>query len=162
MLGEVDKEIKSRYFDSLRKMLAIEQIPSKISRGENYLGQPYVILDAPNLFSKQNIFAIRNFIWYGNYAASFFMVSGIYLEKIKSDLHTSQTPPDNLFVCINKDPWHHQFTNDNMKLLENPEELITHTDFLKLGIKHPLSDAEELMNNFLSDYEFYLTLIAQA
>ena len=31
----------------------------KISKGENYEGLPYVILDYPELFSKENIYAIR-------------------------------------------------------------------------------------------------------
>src|SRR5580698_8612281 len=38
----------------------------KISKGENYKGLPYVILDYPRSFGKENIFAIRTFFWWGN------------------------------------------------------------------------------------------------
>src|SRR5580700_4684754 len=43
------------------------QTNPKISKGENYNGLPYVILDYPRLFSKENVFAIRTMFWWGNY-----------------------------------------------------------------------------------------------
>ncbi|MBK8087192.1 MAG: hypothetical protein IPK31_04125 [Chitinophagaceae bacterium] len=40
---------------------AINEIPPKISKGENYEGLPYVMLDYPRCFSKEDVFAIRTF-----------------------------------------------------------------------------------------------------
>src|SRR5437868_9189391 len=37
----------------------------KISRGENYKGLPYLILDHPRIFEKGNTFAIRSMFWWG-------------------------------------------------------------------------------------------------
>jgi hypothetical protein len=42
-------------------------VPPKISKGENYLGLPYVVLDYPRLFGKEDVFAIRSFFWWGHY-----------------------------------------------------------------------------------------------
>src|SRR6187549_876336 len=42
-------------------------IPPKISRGENYKGLPYVVLDYPRLFTSEHVFAIRTHFWWGNY-----------------------------------------------------------------------------------------------
>src|SRR5688572_30593643 len=39
----------------------------KISRGENYKGLPYLILDNPRFFDKQDIFAIRTMFWWGHF-----------------------------------------------------------------------------------------------
>ncbi|RYG35601.1 MAG: hypothetical protein EOO01_31385, partial [Chitinophagaceae bacterium] len=39
----------------------------KIARGENYEGLPYVMLDYPRLFGKENIFAFRTMFWWGNF-----------------------------------------------------------------------------------------------
>src|SRR5262245_43273102 len=39
----------------------------KISKGEKYLGLPYVMLDYPRLFTKDDVFAIRTLFWWGNF-----------------------------------------------------------------------------------------------
>ena len=39
-------------------------LPSpKIAKGENYLGLPYVILDYPRIFGKEDVFAFRTMFW---------------------------------------------------------------------------------------------------
>jgi hypothetical protein len=43
------------------------QSPPKISKGEQYESMPYVVLDYPRLFSKEDVFAVRSFFWWGNY-----------------------------------------------------------------------------------------------
>ena len=55
--------------DDHRQQLPVEffDVSPKISRGEQYLGLPYVMLDYPRIFSKENVFAIRTFFWWGNY-----------------------------------------------------------------------------------------------
>src|ERR1700722_6862028 len=45
----------------------IKTTAPKISKGENYQGLPYVVLDYPRLFGKENTFAIRTLFWWGNY-----------------------------------------------------------------------------------------------
>ena len=39
----------------------------KISRGENYRGLPYLILDYPAYFSQKDIFAFRTMFWWGHF-----------------------------------------------------------------------------------------------
>ena len=39
----------------------------KISRGENYLQLPYMLLDYPRFFDTENIFAVRTMFWWGNF-----------------------------------------------------------------------------------------------
>ena len=36
----------------------------KISRGENYLGLPWLMLDYPRMFNKEKVFAVRTFFWW--------------------------------------------------------------------------------------------------
>jgi hypothetical protein len=45
----------------------IKQTSPKISKGENYKGLPYVVLDYPRLFTRENIFAVRTLFWWGHY-----------------------------------------------------------------------------------------------
>ncbi len=57
------------YLAERREVLPPElfQLPPKISRGEQYESLPYVVLDYPRVFSKEDVFAIRSFFWWGHY-----------------------------------------------------------------------------------------------
>ena len=39
----------------------------KIFKGENYQGLPYVMLDYPRSFGKEDTFAVRTMFWWGHY-----------------------------------------------------------------------------------------------
>src|SRR5829696_5338071 len=54
----------------------------KISRGENYKGLPWLVLDNPRHFQHNNIFAIRTMFWWGNFFSITLHLSG----NNKSDL----------------------------------------------------------------------------
>lgn len=57
------------------------QLPPKISKGEQYEQMPYVVLDYPRFFSKENVFAIRTFFWWGNYFSITLHLKGTFLEQ---------------------------------------------------------------------------------
>src|SRR5580693_8742254 len=65
-------------------------ISAKISKGENYNGLPYVMLDCPRLFTQQNVFSIRTFFWWGNYFSVTLHLKGefqqIFEEAIKKKI----------------------------------------------------------------------------
>jgi hypothetical protein len=86
----------------------------KISKGENYEGLPYVILDYPALFSKENIFAIRTMFWWGNFFSITLHLSGekYNLNKDYSKIHTSLIE-NNFFICIGENEWQHTFDASN-------------------------------------------------
>src|SRR5688572_33065082 len=50
----------------------------KISKGENYKGLPYVILDYPRIAKAQDLFFIRSMFWWGQLFSSTLQVSGSY------------------------------------------------------------------------------------
>ena len=58
----------------------------KISKGENYLQLPYLILDYPAIFEKNNIFALRTFFWWGNFFSINLHISGIYKTAFQDTL----------------------------------------------------------------------------
>lgn len=55
--------------------------PPKISKGEQYEALPYVVLDYPRLFSKEDVFAIRCFFWWGNYFSVTWHLKGKFQRK---------------------------------------------------------------------------------
>ena len=65
--------------------LGIVQQP-KISRGENYNGLPYVILDYPRHFTKEDIFAIRTMFLWGNDFSITLHLKGRYKKLFEEPL----------------------------------------------------------------------------
>src|SRR5437868_6529086 len=60
------------------------EVVAKISRGENYKGLPYVMLDYPRQFAKVEVFAIRSFFWWGNFFSITLQLGGQYQHKYAS------------------------------------------------------------------------------
>lgn len=96
-------------------------IGPKISKGENYKGLPYVMLDYPRYFSRDSTLAIRTFFWWGNFFSITLQLSGEYKQDAISSLQAnfSFLQHNNYWVCINKEPWHHHFENDNYVPVQN-------------------------------------------
>ena len=90
-------------------------INPKISKGENYLQLPYVMLDYPRYFTRADTMAIRTFFWWGNFFSITLQLSGMYKERamplLVNKLYELQKKGYSL--CIGKDPWHHHFETDN-------------------------------------------------
>ena len=93
----------------------IFKTPAKISRGENYQGLPYVMLDYPRNFSKESTLAIRTFFWWGNSFSIHLQLSGEYHKKWASALNAryNYLRENEFFICVNADPWQHHFEEDN-------------------------------------------------
>src|SRR5882762_9510184 len=52
----------------------------KISRGENYKGLPWVVLDYPRAFGREDVLAIRTLFWWGHYFSVTLHLKGKYKE----------------------------------------------------------------------------------
>jgi len=116
----------------------------KISKGENYLQLPYLLLDHPRCFDAENIFAVRTMFWWGNFFSVTLQLSGtykaLYQDKICKRLNTIQ---QDIFICVNENQWQHHFeaTNYlNVKKLSvtQLQDVIYKKEFLKLAVKFPL------------------------
>jgi hypothetical protein len=59
------QDIIQRYLSHLPE--EVLKISPKISRGENYKGLPWLVLDNPRYFQHNNIFAIRTMFWWGKF-----------------------------------------------------------------------------------------------
>lgn len=56
----------------------------KISRGENYKGQPYMVLDYPRLFTGNDVLNVRLLFWWGHYFTMSLHLAGQYWEHQKA------------------------------------------------------------------------------
>ncbi|MFM9908142.1 MAG: hypothetical protein ACKVOW_02270 [Chitinophagaceae bacterium] len=82
LFGELAAE-RSALLKDQSPFLAEEILLSspKISRGEKYKELPYVMLDYPRIFSKEDIFAVRTFFWWGNYFSVTLHLKGKYQQQ---------------------------------------------------------------------------------
>ncbi|HKR04092.1 MAG TPA: hypothetical protein VJY62_05590, partial [Bacteroidia bacterium] len=99
----------------------VKIISGKISKGENYLGLPYIVLDNPRIFSRQNIFAFRSMFWWGNYFSFTFHLSGKYLEDYSKNIYKNfETLRKKKFlVCIHNEQWMHHLEKENYSSLDS-------------------------------------------
>lgn len=120
----------------------------KISKGENYLGLPYAILDYPAIFKKENVFAIRTMFWWGNFFSITLHISGpermaaVNIPKLLEHLREKD-----FLVCVNKNEWEHNFSKTNYLPITqiNSSVLaeISFNSFLKISKKIDLKKWDE-------------------
>lgn len=90
-------------------------ISPKISKGENYNGLPWLMLDYPRYFEKQRIFAIRTMFWWGKFFSTTLHLSGDYKEGYSSAIVRSYEAlcSNEFFTCVHDEQWHHHFDKEN-------------------------------------------------
>ena len=112
----------------------------KISKGENYKGLPYVVLDYPRFFDSSGFGAIRTMFWWGNFFSVTLHISGdnkkYYEEKIVSAYELLRE--NDFFLCINSAEWEHDFSRENYSSLRQISEVgfiesVREKEFLKIS-----------------------------
>ncbi|HMG83839.1 MAG TPA: hypothetical protein VK559_12435 [Ferruginibacter sp.] len=129
----------------------------KISKGENYKGLPYVMLDYPRCFEKDNILALRTFFWWGNFFSVNLQLSGRHKINAQAALlnNFSALCENEYAICIAADPWQHHFDDDNYVPLKNYTrdeltEMLHSKDFIKIAKSLPVQHwdhAQEFIEN---------------
>lgn len=136
---------------------------AKISRGESYLALPYVMLDYPRVFGKNDVMAIRTFFWWGNFCSICLHVKGKYTDCVLHNLAAAVTMlmENNFYCSTSGDEWNHDITSSGyapvpelnaagfMQLLEN-------SPFIKLSAKVNLEQWSEMEERL---YALFLVLI---
>jgi hypothetical protein len=122
----------------------------KISKGENYKGLPYLILDYPRFFQQENVFAIRTMFWWGNFFSITLHLSGNPKKMFEENIiraHSS-LKEKGFFYCIEDNPWEHHFELSNYVQIQEMttddfENSVRERYFVKLAHKIPLAQWED-------------------
>ena len=137
----------------------IVKISPKISKGENYEGLPWVMLDYPRYFTGTDVFAIRTFFWWGHFFSISLQTKGKYKLQLQVGDNNFQGI-ENLYLCCNENEWQHHFREDNyLQFVSFKQEKIDAMSFIKLSTKIPLQEWDNVYN-FLS--KNFNELIAQS
>jgi hypothetical protein len=131
-------------------------ISPKVSKGENYKGLPWLMLDYPRYFGKEgpssdqaNIFAIRTMFWWANFFSTTLHLSGIYKQEYHPAIihHYEDLCKNEYYYCVSSDQWHHHFEKENyLRLNEFTKnefiELMREKPFIKLSRRFLLTEWE--------------------
>jgi hypothetical protein len=130
---------------------AVVSSTPKIAKGENYQQLPYVILDYPRCFEKENVFAIRTMFWWGNFFSCTLHLSGRYKLQFAGALlnNIAVLKENDFYICINKNEWEHHFEAGNYIAVNalSPQEIhtiINGHQFIKLAAKFSLHQCNEM------------------
>jgi hypothetical protein len=163
LLSEVYKATLDEYAEALPDEVFLSS--PKIYRGENYLYLPYVMMDYPRIFLKEDVFAIRSFFWWGNYFSITLQLSGRFLEAFNNniEMNLKTKSVENYFVCINDSPWQHHFEETNYTPLKEMSsiEKILNNKFLKIAVKLPLNEWNNATVFFKENYTTLLQLLVE-
>jgi len=159
---------QQQHLESLPAQLPDQAMSSspKISKGENYKGLPYMILDYPRYFDKENVCAIRTMFWWGNFFSVTLHLSGTPKQETEEKLITAYPllKERDYYCYINDDQWQHHFETDNyisLTEISNTvfENLVTEKPFIKLANKIPLEqwdNAEEMLLTYFKQIIYVL------
>jgi hypothetical protein len=134
----------------------------KISRGENYKGLPWLVLDNPRHFIPKNIFAIRTMFWWGNFFSVTLHLSGHYKNELEKKIpdHLPLLREKGFFISCGQHEWEHDVSSDEyVKIADaDMDELsraMASEDFLKLAKTYPVND-RKIMEDICSGFEMLL------
>jgi hypothetical protein len=140
------------------------QIPPKISKGEQYEAMPYVVLDYPRLFSREDVFAIRTFFWWGNYFSSTLHLKGkfykLWYKKIAMAL--AERKLDGCYFSCSGNEFNFDLAGRNYFFSDGINNLPVNEDgrepFLKISCKISFEQWDTAEQKLMQAFERFIRL----
>ena len=130
---------------------------AKISKGENYLGLPYLVLDYPRFFFRDDVFAIRTMFWWGNYFSITLHLKGIFLEHFAPGIveNFESLAVEGFMINTSRSEWDHAIGDEYALISKFGKERLAQKcsddNLLKIAVRIPLQDlvvTRELVLNY--------------
>ncbi len=167
LLGKLAEE-QQKVLESIKQPLPAEvlTLSPKISRGENYKGLPYLMLDYPRCFEKENVFAIRTMFWWGNHFSTTLHLAGHFKKTHEHAIISAYQllKENNFYCCANNDPWEHHFEKTNYSPLTGCsdtvfQKIILEKNFIKLAKRIPVQNWDDAPAQLMDDFRFLAEII---
>jgi hypothetical protein len=157
LFGELASDLqRSSIYTSSNLPAELLSLGPKISRGEKYKGLPYVMLDYPRCFGKEDIFAVRTLFWWGNFFSVTLHLKGKYQQLFIPYLQkqTGFLAANNFQLCVTGDEWEHDLSDGNYFPLSTNSDTVTESDlagkpFYKLTSRVELHQWNEMNERLL-------------
>lgn len=160
-LGNQEQDyLKTNHLSDLPEL----QTAPKISKGENYMGLPYVILDYPRHSTGEDFFFIRQMFWWGKFFSCTLQVKGKYKKPVlHSILNGDHQLSEDYFIGIHNDPWQHHFEPDNYKSIANTkhleiQQLFESLEYIKIARSWPLGDYAKINELLFKSWNYLLNI----
>ncbi|MBX9782341.1 MAG: hypothetical protein K2X48_03510 [Chitinophagaceae bacterium] len=161
-------ELFGKVSDAYQKQLLNARLPKeamalspKISKGENYKGLPYVMLDYPRCFGKEDVFAVRSFFWWGNYFSSVLQLKGMYKAayelKIMNAISNGQL--NGYYINNSNEEWNHDIHTADAELVTAPSILSPSHQVIKITSVHELAKWDTAFDFFQNQLQLYLQIL---
>ena len=140
----------------------------KISRGDHYRQLPFVVMDYPAVFDKQDRVAIRTlFLWGDSFSVTLHVAGKYKMLLWHQILHNLiQNPTLPYYIGVSKNEWEHHFEEDNYlpifslspsSLLKRMEE----SPFIKIALRYPLAQWNDMAKHFEEAYRNFSELLQE-
>jgi len=124
LLGEVADGYRERAAHAAALTPELKGRFPKLSRGENYQGLPYMILDYPAVFDRDHVFAIRTLFWWGRYFSLTLHLKGRYQARyvpaLLDVLGSRET--GNWHLAVSEDEWVHAVRESDYRRVQELSE----------------------------------------
>jgi hypothetical protein len=138
----------------------------KISKGEQYKGLPWVMLDYPRYFSKTGVFAFRTMFWWGHYFIGTLHLAGNVKARFSAALENGyeQLARAGFQVYLQKDPWEHDLGNGNYCFIDTLsydewKKLVSRYEFIKLARSCAIGHWGEIITEMVAAYAILLNVL---
>ncbi len=138
----------------------------KISKGEQYGRMPWVVLDYPRCFGKEDVFAIRTFFWWGHYFSSTLHLKGIYQKEFGARLEqlAAAGKLDGYYRGTGGAEFDFDVRGAGYTLLNSEAAAVTSaagSPFIKLALTHSLEEWDEAQEKLLEAFTAFITIVAR-
>jgi hypothetical protein len=140
---------------------ALQDTLPKISKGENYRGLPYMVLDYPALFGREDCWAVRTLFWWGHFFSVTLLVSGRYKTQYQQALlqNLPLLQQHNCLLGVHASPWQHHLQPDNYVpagriTAVDWENLLMQKEFCKITVTISLNDWEAIAPFLQTVYQY--------
>ncbi len=156
------------FLEELKKEMRIQLVPlqnklpkelnlthGKISKGENYKRLPFMVLDFPAFFTKEDILAFRTMFYWGNFISSTFHLQGRFVKDYGIALIERLKKSEGIYFCVNNSPWEYDYKSNNYVPLNElssaeVEDHLKNIDFIKFSIKFPVEEMPERKQDIIN------------
>jgi hypothetical protein len=167
MLGQLQEAQQSIIRDCPAFPDEVKSTTAKISKGENYQGLPYLVLDQPRYFNGEHTCAIRTLFWWGHFFSITLQLSGKYKLLFADKLSRQYTilSERHYFICTGEDPWEHHFGPGNYSFVGDIQEdafkkMTGNHSFIKLARKFELVDLEKIPGKLEEEFRTLTVMLA--
>jgi len=161
-LSDAMRDVVSSTLGLPEEMLASSP---KISKGEQYERMPYVVLDYPRVFSKDDVLAVRTFFWWGHYFSCTLHLKGkfheLYHQKLSAMLQHEEWSDYSLSVEGNE--FNFDVEHEDYSLIKKGgiQPTLYNTPFIKISYKSSFAYWDTTADRLLEAFRRYVTMLAR-